>query len=59
MINTARVTVTVNKKMLKYADKLVKRSEYKSRSHVFGEALKLLKEKEESLFEKLRDGKLK
>ena len=54
----AKVSVSVNKDLLKYVDRLVKKKEYRSRSHAFDEALKLLKAKEESLLERIRDGKI-
>lgn len=53
-----RITVNADKKLVNYTDKLVRKGEYRNRSHAFDEALKLLKAKEESLLEKLRDGKL-
>ncbi|MEK6808008.1 MAG: hypothetical protein AABX75_03185 [Nanoarchaeota archaeon] len=53
-----RITVNAEKQLITYADKLVKKGEYRSRSHAFDEALKLLRAKEESLLEKIRDRKL-
>jgi len=58
MIRAIKVSISVDKSWLRYLDKLVKKREYKSRSHAFDEALKLLKAKEESLLERIRDGKI-
>lgn len=58
-MNIEKASVSANKSVLKYVDILVKQNDYRSRSHAFDEALKLLKEKEESFLERLREGKLK
>ncbi len=58
MITKRKVAITIDAALVKYADRLVKKKEYRSRSHAFDEALKLLKEKEESLLERIRDGKI-
>ena len=58
MIRAVKISVSVDKAWLKYLDKLVKKREYKSRSHALDQALKLLKAKEESLLERIRDGKI-
>ena len=58
MIRAVKISVSVDKAWLKYLDKLVKRREYKSRSHAFDEALKLLKAKEESFLERIKDRKV-
>ena len=58
MIRAVKISVSVDKVWLKYLDKLVKKREYKSRSHAIDAALKLLKAKEDSLLERIRDGKI-
>ena len=58
MIRAVKISVSVDKVWLKYLDKLVKKREYKSRSHALDAALKLLRAKEDSFLERIRDGKL-
>jgi len=58
MIRAVKISVSVDKVWLKYLDKLVKKREYKSRSHALDAALKLLRAKEDSLLERIRDGKI-
>jgi len=58
MIRAVKISVSVDKIWLKYLDKLVRKREYKSRSHALDEALKLLRAKEDSFLERIRDGKL-
>ncbi len=52
------IAVNIEKGLLKYVDGLVKKKEYRSRSHAFDEALKLLKAKEESFLERIKDRKV-
>ena len=58
MIRAVKISVSVDKVWLKYLDKLVKKREYKSRSNALDAALKLLRAKEDSLLERIRDGKI-